>query len=172
MIMQQPLVEGVVVRGAVAGDAEALTRIYNHYISETLVTFEEEPVDGSELARRLGEVQAMTLPWLVAERGGAVVGYAYATQWRVRRGYRFSAEVTVYVDPDQTGQGIGSALYPELLAGLRRREIHAVMGGIALPNDASAALHEKFGFKKVAHFEHAGFKFKQWVDVGYWQRIL
>jgi L-amino acid N-acyltransferase YncA len=160
------------VRIAAAGDAEAVAGIYNHYVARTVVTFEEEPVAACEISRRIAEVQAVSLPWLVAERAGAAVGFAYAAPWRARRAYRFSAEVTVYVAPERGGRGIGSALYAHLLAGLRDRNIHSVMGGIALPNEASVALHEKFGFKKVAHFEQAGFKLDRWVDVGYWQRIL
>ncbi|MBW3671824.1 MAG: GNAT family N-acetyltransferase [Acidobacteria bacterium] len=108
----------------------------------------------------------------VAERGGAVAGYAYATRWKPRRGYRFSAEVTVYVAPEHAGTGVGSALYTQLLPTLQEKGIHAVIGGIALPNAASARLHEKFGFRKVAHFEQTGYKFDQWIDVGYWELIL
>jgi len=161
-----------VVRTATARDGEAVARIYNHYVTETFVTFEEEPVSPREMSRRIEEVASASLPWLVAERDAVVVGYAYATQWRRRRAYRFSAEVTVYVAADQAGRGFGSRLYSQLLPVLRDREIHAAMGGIALPNDASVALHEKFGFRKVAHFDQAGFKFNRWIDVGYWQRIL
>ena len=164
--------QGTTVRIAAAGDAEAVAGIYNHYVARTVVTFEEEPVPAGEISRRIAEVQAAALPWLVAEREGAAVGFAYAAPWRARRAYRFSTEVTVYVAPERGGRGIGSALYAHLLAGLRDRNIHSVMGGIALPNEASVALHEKFGFKKVAHFEQAGFKLDRWVDVGYWQRIL
>ena len=112
------------------------------------------------------------MPWLVAERGGAVVGYAYATRWRPRRAYRFSAEVTVYVAGGLGGQGIGSRLYERLLPVLRERGVHAAMGGIALPNEGSIRLHEKFGFTKAAHFEQAGLKFGRWIDVGYWQLLL
>jgi L-amino acid N-acyltransferase YncA len=137
-----------------------------------VVTFEEEPVAAAEMARRMAEVQAVSLPWLVAEREGTVAGYAYATPWRTRPAYRFSAELTVYVAPDQGGRGLGSALYARLLAAARDRGLHAVMGGIALPNEASVRLHEKLGFEKVAHFREAGFKFGRWVDVGYWQLLL
>lgn len=161
-----------IVRPATAADAEAVAVIYNHYVAHTIVTFEEEAVAAAEMARRMEEVRADALPWLVAERDGAVVGYAYATKWRVRRAYRFSAEVTVYLAPGQEGRGLGSLLYTRLLADLRARDVHAVMGGIALPNDASIALHEKLGFHKVAHFEQTGFKFNRWIDVGYWERIL
>ncbi len=164
--------EKVIVRAAVAADAEAVAGIYNHYVNHTVVTFEEEPVGAVEMSRRIEEIQTASLPWLMAERGGATVGYAYASKWRTRRGYRFSAEVTVYVARDSGGRGIGTLVYTQLLTALRERGIHAAMGGIALPNDASVALHEKLGFKKVAHFEQAGFKFNRWIDVGYWQRIL
>jgi phosphinothricin acetyltransferase len=170
--MSIPGPEGIVVRAAAAQDAEAVARIYNHYVAETIVTFEEEAVTASEMSRRIQEVQGASFPWLLAERGGAVLGYVYATVWRPRRAYRFSTEVTVYVAPGQGRRGIGSGLYASLLPALRDRGLHAAMGGIALPNDASVAFHEKFGFKKVAHFEQAGFKFNRWIDVGYWQRIL
>jgi len=164
--------EKTTVRAAASADAEAVAAIYNHFVLRTIVTFEEEPVSPTEIARRMDDVREASLPWLVAERAGAVVGYAYATAWRVRRGYRYSTEVTVYVAPAAGGLGIGSLLYADLIPALEERGIHTAMGGIALPNDASVALHEKFGFKKVAHFEQVGVKFDRWIDVGYWQRIL
>jgi L-amino acid N-acyltransferase YncA len=160
------------IRPATAADAEAIARIYNHYIAHTIVTFEEEAVDAAEMARRIADVQAASLPWLVVEDEGGIQGYAYATKWRPRRAYRFSAEVTVYLAPDESGRGLGTLLYTHLIAALRARDFHALIGGIALPNDASVALHEKLGFRKVAHFEQTGFKFDRWIDVGYWELIL
>jgi L-amino acid N-acyltransferase YncA len=162
----------VVIRAAAAEDAQAIAAIYNHYVLETIVTFEEMPVTAADMARRIAEVEVAALPWLVADLDGRVVGYAYATPWRSRVGYRFSVEVTVYTAPGQKGRGIGSRLYGELLPLLEAKGLHAAMGGLALPNDASIALHEKFGFRKVAHFREAGIKFGHWVDVGYWQRML
>jgi phosphinothricin acetyltransferase len=153
-------------------DAGAVAAIYNHYVLQTVVTFEEEPITAAEISRRIDEVRAGSLPWFVAEHDGAMAGYAYASRWRARSAYRFSSEVTVYLAPEQGRRGIGSALYAELLSALRGSGLHAAIGGIALPNDASVALHEKFGFKKVAHFEQTGFKFNRWIDVGYWQLIL
>lgn len=163
---------GARVRPALPGDAQALTRIYNHYVTTTVVSFEEETVSSLEVTRRMEAVKAASLPWLVAEEGGTVVGYAYATNWRTRRAYRHSVEVTVYVAPDRRRRGIGSLLYGNLLDELRDRGIHTAIGGIALPNPASVALQEKSGFEKVAHFAEVGFKFGRWIDVGYWQRIL
>ena len=164
--------QATTIRAAAPSDATAVAAIYNHYVTKTLVTFEEEPVAAAEIARRMADVRSESLPWLVAEEGGHVVGYAYATQWRPRVGYRFSAEITVYLGLEHGGRGIGSKLYGQLFPMLQARGIRVVIGGIALPNDASVALHEKFGLRKVAHFEAVGVKFDQWIDVGYWQRTL
>jgi phosphinothricin acetyltransferase len=124
------------------------------------------------MAARIREVTAAGLPWVVAELNGRVVGYAYASQWKGRCAYRFSVESSVYVDAKHTGQGIGSELYDALLGRLRGGKTHVVIGGIALPNEGSVALHERFGFRKVAHFNEVGFKFERWIDVGYWQITL
>ena len=164
--------EGTTIRAAATSDVAAIAGIYNHYVTETVVTFEEEPVSVTELIRRLEEVRSAALPWLVAEADSHVVGYAYARPWNARTAYRFSVEVTVYLAPAHAGRGIGSKLYAELFPILEARRIHAVMGGIALPNEASVALHEKFGLRKVAQFEEVGFKFNRWIDVGYWQLTL
>lgn len=160
------------IRAAKLSDGPALVAIYNHYVRETIVTFEEEPVSPETFSRRIEDVLASALPWLVAFEEEAGVGYAYATPWKPRSGYRFSVEVTIYVADGYAGRGIGSALYGELFPLLEARGVHAAMGGIALPNDASVALHEKFGMRKVAHFEQVGFKFGRWIDVGYWERIF
>ncbi len=164
--------ERVLVRLATSADAAAVAAIYNHYVAETVVTFEETCVPGEQMARRMGEVFAAGLPWLVAEGAGDVVGYAYATRWRTRSGYRYSVEITVYLAPSCVGQGIGTRLYAALFERLHALGVHAVIGGIALPNPASVALHEKFGLEQVAHFRETGFKFGRWIDVGYWERIL
>ena len=160
------------IRVATAADADHIAEIYNHYIANTVVTFEEEPVAGAEMRRRMEDVFGASLPWLVAASGGRITGYAYATKWKARSAYRFSVETTVYLADGFGRQGLGSRLYEELFRLLSEKGIHAAIGGIALPNDASVALHEKFGMRKVAHFEQVGFKFGTWVDVGYWQRFL
>ena len=162
----------VKIRAVETSDADALAEIYNFYVLGTVVTFEEDPISGGEMEQRIGAVRSSTLPWLVAEKDGRVAGYACASPWKTRSAYRFSVEVTVYLAQDSARRGIGSMLYDELLSILHRLGAHAVIGGVALPNEASVALHEKFGFKKVAHFEQVGFKFNQWIDVGYWQRVL
>jgi phosphinothricin acetyltransferase len=121
---------------------------------------------------RMKEVKASGLPWLVAEADGIFAGYAYASKWKGRCAYRFSVETTVYLAEQAQGRGIGTKLYRVLLAELRRRKFHVAVGGIALPNRASVRLHEKLGFRKTAHFKEIGYKFKKWIDVGYWQLTL
>jgi phosphinothricin acetyltransferase len=160
------------IRTANRADAEAIARIYGHYVRHSVVTFETEPPGPAEIADRMGHVAEAGLPWLVVEVDGALAGYAYATRWRVRPAYRFAAEITVYIDPDHVGRGLGYALYERLFAELRNAGMHALIGGIALPNPGSIALHEKMGMTKVAHFAEVGQKFGRWVDVGYWQCVL
>jgi phosphinothricin acetyltransferase len=162
----------VVVRSAAAGDAGTIVEIYNHYVATSVMTFVEVPVSLQEMARWIGDAGSASLPWVVAERDAKIAGYAYASPWKARSAYRFSVEVTVYVDPGCPREGIGRRLYEELLAGLRARGIHSAFGVIALPNEASVALHEQFGFAKVAHLSEVGFKFDRWIDVGYWQLML
>lgn len=160
------------IRSASAADAEPLARIYNHYVAATIVTFDEEPVAADHIASRIDESQFNELPWLVIESDGDICGYAHASRWHGRCAYRYALETTVYLHPECTGRGLGSQLYSRLLEDLRERNFHTALGGIALPNEASVALHEKLGFRKVAHFEQVGFKFGRWIDVGYWQCAL
>jgi phosphinothricin acetyltransferase len=159
------------IRPATAADAAAIATIYNHYVATTTISFEEEPVGADGMAERIVTVAAR-LPWLVCEQDGQLVGYAYATPWRVRSAYRYSAESSVYVAPGHAGKGIGKRLYHALIGELRERGLHMVIGGIAQPNEASVALHEALGFRKVAHFSEVGMKFGRWVDVGYWELRL
>jgi phosphinothricin acetyltransferase len=159
------------IRPATVQDAAEITAIYNHYIEHTVITFEELLVDVNEMQTRINQTSA-NFPYLVYEREGSLVGYAYATQWRPRSAYRHSVEVTIYLQKSQGGLGVGSALYSELVTQLRQRGFRTAIGGIALPNAASVALHEKLGFEKVGHIKQVGFKFEQWIDVGYWQLML
>jgi len=157
------------IRPATVEDSKSIVGLYNHYVLNTIITFEEGAVSTQEMAERIREVTEASLPWLVAEQDGMVVGYAYATKWKGRSAYRFSVECTVYLDPHVTRQGIGTQLYEVLFSQLREKGLHVVIGGIALPNPASIALHERFGMTQVAHFREVGFKFGKWIDVGYWQ---
>lgn len=160
------------IRPATSTDCDAIAAIYAPYIRESVITFEEEPISGDEIARRMARVLSSGLPYLVAEQAGSIAGYAYAGRWHERSAYRFSVETTIYLDAHQVGRGLGTALYAALLERLRERRLHAAIGGIALPNPGSIALHEKLGFRKVAHYREVGFKFDRWIDVGYWQLLL
>jgi phosphinothricin acetyltransferase len=162
----------LVIRAATEADAAAVAHVYNHYVRETTITFEEEDVPVPEIARRIREVGSASLPWLIAERDAEVVGYAYAARWHARSAYRFSVEITAYIDARHQRSGVGSGLYDRLFPLLQARGIRAVMACIALPNEPSVVLHEKFGLVKVGHFKEVGFKFDRWIDVGYWQRTL
>jgi phosphinothricin acetyltransferase len=161
-----------VLRAVLPSDGEAIARIYNHYIEHTVVTFETDPVEADVMTARIGEAIDDGLPYFVAEIDGEVAGFAYASKWKGRCAYRYSVESTVYLDPGQTGKGLGSRLYQELIEAIREMGMHAIIGGISLPNEASIALHEKLGFEKTGQFVEVGYKFDRWVDVGYWQLTL
>ena len=160
------------LRSATAADAAAIAAIYNHYILHTVVTFEEETVTAEEMAQRIATTVGDGNPWFVWDEAGRILGYAYASKWKSRCSYRFSVEATVYLDKDATRRGLGTKLYSAVIDAYRNTKIHAIIGGVSLPNAGSVALHEKLGFKKVAHFTEVGWKFDQWIDVGYWELIL
>ena len=159
------------IRPVNSDDAEAICAIYNHYVQNSTISFEEDGVSPTEMSRRIVDVTE-SLPWLVIENEGVVDGYAYATKWRARSAYRFSVEITVYLSPSAIGKGYGASLYANLMEQLATLGVHAVIAGIALPNEKSIKLHEKIGLKKIAHFEQVGFKNQQWIDVGYWQKMM
>lgn len=162
----------LIIRAASATDAAAIATIYNHYVAHSVITFEEEAVPTPAMAERMAAIRAQDLPWLVAEQAGTVVGYSYANRWKARSAYRHSVESTIYLKPGCEARGIGGQLYAALLAALKNQGIHAVIGGAALPNPASVALHERLGFEHVGTFREVGFKHGRWVDVGYWQLVL
>jgi L-amino acid N-acyltransferase YncA len=156
------------IRPFAAGDETAIGDIYNHYIRHTVITFEEAELTPMQVRERI-EATTRRFPWLVCEREGQIVGYAYASLWKQRAAYRHSAELTVYVRDGHTGQGLGQALYTALIEALRQQgDCHVLLGCIALPNAASVALHERLGFVQAGRFREVGRKFDQWLDVGYW----
>jgi len=153
-------------------DIEAITSIYNHYINNTVVSFEEELVSIDKMSRRVAQVQALNYPWLVAEENKKIGGYAYADLWHTRSAYKHTVLVTIYLDPGFTGKGWGLKISKTLFDNIKACEVPSVIAGISLPNRSSVPLHEKMGLKKVAHFSEVGYKFGQWVDVVYWQGQL
>ncbi|MGE5526521.1 MAG: arsinothricin resistance N-acetyltransferase ArsN1 family B [Rhodospirillaceae bacterium] len=159
------------VREATPADAEAICGIYNPYVANTVITFERDAVTVDDMAARINNVRA-AYPWLLSVADGEILGYAYATRWRTRAAYDFTAETTIYLAPSACRRGIGYELYRALLDTLGSSGVHAALGCIALPNEGSVALHEKCGFRKAGHFPEAGRKFDRWVDVGFWQILL
>ena len=159
------------IRKARREDCSAIAEIYNYYIEHTSVTFEETPINATDIEKRLETVLSAGHCWLVSksDTSGSIEGYAYSSKWRERSAYRYSAEISVYLHRECTARGLGSQLYQELFKELKNRGIRIVIGGVTLPNEPSVALHAKFGMHKVAHFEKVGFKFGNWLDVAYWQ---
>ncbi len=159
------------IRDVTLADAAAICEIYNHYVTDTIVTFEETPVSVDQMQNRITSATA-SYPWLVFAQDDRVMGYAYVGEFRNRSAYRHTVECTIYLHADAVGKGIGKVLFSALLDRVRQTSIHTVVGCISLPNDPSVRLHEQFGFEQVAHFKETGYKFDQWIDVGYWQLLL
>ena len=154
------------IRNAQPGDAAAIAVIYGHYVETTTFTFEEMPPDVAEIAARMAKIAAAGLPYLVAERAGAVAGYAYAAPFHTRSAYRFTIENSVYVAPDQAGQGLGTALMQRLIADCAARGYRQMIARIGdAQNIASLKLHRKLGFRPVGELRAVGLKFGRWLDV-------
>ena len=151
-------------------DAAAVRAIYAPFIP-TNVTFEIEVPDDAEMARRIGSTLP-SHPWLVAERDGAVVGYAYAGRHRARAGYRWCCEVSVYIAEEARRGGVGRALYRALFAILREQNLVHAYAIIGLPNEPSVKMHEALGFVPIARFPRVGFKNGVWRDTGWWEFVL
>lgn len=159
------------IRLATEGDAEAVAAIYAPVVEETAISFEAEPPTRAEMGERIAETLTR-FPWLVCERGGAVLGYAYAGTHRSRAAYRWSADVSVYVADEARRAGVGRDLYESLLAVLRLQGFVNAYAGITLPNPASVGLHESIGFEPVGVYEDVGYKRGGWHDVGWWHLSL
>jgi len=153
-------------------DAERIAEIYRPAVEGSYISFEEVVPTADEMAERMNRVLAR-LPWLVAEdESGLVVGYAYASPHRERAAYRWSVDISVYVDPGRHGRGIGRALYDELLEQLRGLGFVNVYAGVTLPNPASVALHEAIGMTRVGVYHRVGYKLGGWRDVAWYELRL
>ena len=159
------------MRDATTADAAACAALYAPYVTGTTVSFEEEPPDAAEMARRIAVAQTGHA-WLVAERVGRVVGYAYAGAFRARPAYRHTCEVSVYVDAADHGHGTGRTLYAALLERMRETGMRSAVGGATMPNEPSERLHRSLGFEVVGTFREVGHKQGRWCDVRWFQKSL
>lgn len=163
----------VTIRDATLADLPALTELYNHYIINTPITFDLEPY-GPDGRRTWFEEHAPTGPHrlLVAEERGQVLAYATSSRWRPKAAYDTTVETSVYCRHDATGRGLGTQLYGALFEALAGENVHRIVAGMTLPNDASRALHKRFGFTHVGDFAEVGYKFGKYWDVGWFQRPM
>lgn len=158
------------VRTAVPGDLPALTAIYNHYVVHTPITFDLAPFDPGERRTWFDDHSGRRYRLLVAEQDGEIVGYASTSRWRPKAAYDTTVESSVYVRADAVGHGIGRRLYDSLFELMADEDVRTVVAGVALPNDASVALHQRCGFVRVGVFEAVGRKFDRFWDVAWFQR--
>lgn len=159
------------IRLATPEDGTAFAEIYRPAVVGSPISFEIEPPDGVEMARRVTTALAR-FPWLAFEEGGVAMGYAYAGTHRARPAYQWSAEVSAYVHRDARRRGVARALYTSLFAVLHQLGYCNAYAGITLPNAASVGLHEALGFRPVGVFHDVGYKLGRWHDVGWWERPL
>ncbi|MDH8701323.1 L-amino acid N-acyltransferase YncA [Dysgonomonadaceae bacterium PH5-43] len=162
----------MIIRTATLEDAKSICDIYNHYVENTVVSFETTPVSISEMQQRISNILKEGLPYYVCELEGKIVGYCYLHNWINRSAYSRTKEVTIYLDKDCSGKGIGTILYQRLFDEAKTMDIHSVIANICVPNEGSVRLHEKFGMKQVSFFSEAGWKFGKWHDIGHWQVII
>ena len=155
------------IRQAQARDAAMIAAVYAPYVRDTTISFETEPPAAEEMSRRIAAIVARH-PWLVAEQGGRILGYAYAGEHRSRAAYRWDVDVAVYLAAEAQRRGIGRRLYLALFEVLRRLGYVNAYAGISLPNAASVGLHEALGFTPVGIYRKVGYKHGAWHDVGWW----
>lgn len=160
------------IRDATPDDAAAIAALYNPYVRDTVITFEYHEVSCEDMGARIARVRELDLPWIVVEEAETLVGFAYAAPYRPRAAYLHTVESTIYLARDAGGRGLGKALYGELLERLRASHAHSAISLIALPNEASMALHRTLGFREVGVLREVGRKFDQWIDVAYLQHDL
>ena len=159
------------IRPVQPADTDRLAAIYNHYVTDSTATFDERPLTNADMHSRIKR-QDPGLPWFVLLLDDNVAGYACAVPWHERTAYSRTVEAAVYLAPECTGHGYGRQLFTALLDTLQSGDTHCVIAQIALPNESSIALVEKFGFEQTGELREVGRKFDRWVDVGLWQRTF
>lgn len=160
------------IRKVTLEDAKEICRIYNYYVENTAITFETAAISESEMQQRIEGFLNEGFPYYVGEINGKIAGYCYLHNWNNRCAYSSTKEVTIYLDKNLDGRGLGTILYQHLFKEIYRENTHTLIAGICIPNESSVRLHEKFGFKQASHMKEIGWKFDQWRDVGHWQLVI
>lgn len=162
------------IRDAVARDIPHMLEIYNHYVANSTVTFDEDALTLAEMRKKFAHVEELNYPWIVAvSPGNVILGYAYVTPWKPKAAYRFTVENSIYLGPASTGKGLGTALMAELLPRAKAAGIKEVIAVIADKGaDSSVRLHERFGFTEIGHMGKVGFKFGRWLGTYLLQKSL
>ena len=153
-------------------DIPEIAAIYRHYVDETVITFETEAPSEADMAERFGKMVGLGHPVLVAERDGAVIGYAYASFYRPRFAYRFTCENSIYLHKDELGAGLGGRMLEALLEACRTHGFKQMIAVITAERANSIRVHEKMGFRKIAHYEAVGYKFDRWLDIVHMQKAI
>jgi L-amino acid N-acyltransferase YncA len=159
------------IRKVNLSDARRIMEIYNHYIVSTVLTFETEALTEDQVRGRI-QKYADNYPWYIAELDGKVIGYAYASEFVDRPAYKFTSEVTIFIDKNYTKGGCGKTLLGQLIEEMKISGFNALISIIAMPNPASVKLHKLFGFENVGRLKKVGYKIDRWIDVEYWELIL
>ena len=159
------------IRTMTLNDVSEITRIYAHYVTHTVVTFDTKVPSEKEMCERLQPIIRNCPAWVCVEEG-KIAGYCYAHEWKTKKAYRATAETTIYLHPDYLRKGYGRILMEQLIKDCRERSYHTLVACITIPNEPSVKLHEKLGFKQVSHFHEVGRKFDKWLDVADYELIL
>jgi len=160
------------IRKVQLSDAENIVSIYNYYIENTTISFETVKIDANEEMRRIKKILDSNYPFIVYEEQNMLLGYAYLSKWRERKAYDYTLESSIYIHKDYQNKGLGKMLYKELVELGKAQGVHALIGGLSIPNLQSQKLHEKLGFNKVGIFKEVGYKFNEFIDVEFWQLII
>ncbi|MEO0357684.1 MAG: N-acetyltransferase family protein [Pseudomonadota bacterium] len=166
------MTQTVTIRPATPDDAAAIRQIYAPYVDGTAISFEEVVPSVADMAARMSANAASHGYFVAYQDDGQILGYAYGSQYRGRKAYQYTAEVSAYVAQSARGQGVGAALYDVLIPHLRDSGFHALIAVVTLPNSASEKLHERFGFDYIGTTPQVGRKFDSWHDIGIWQRTF
>jgi L-amino acid N-acyltransferase YncA len=162
----------LVIRSYSPADIPAVTRIYGHYVRDTVITFETEAPGEAEMASRFSTIVGKGHPLLIAEQDGQVVGYAYASTYRPREAYRFTCEDSIYLAPDAVGKGLGGLLLGRLIEDSHKAGLKQMLAVITAERENSIRLHARHGFRFIGRYEALGYKFDRWLDIVHMQRAL